>query len=187
MVGLYFCFIAMTNMELDDYFEVGYIIKTHGLKGEVGVHLDVANPQDYADVDGFLLPINGELIPYFIERIRINGDKAIVKFEGIDRIEEAQPLVKKTIYMPEDQLDELEEDEFYYHDIIGHNVVDEKLGTLGIVSTVYTQAHQDLLSMTYKEKEVLIPISPEHVHKADHSKKELYVSLPDGLLEIYLA
>ncbi len=174
-------------MEIEDYFEVGYIIKTHGLKGEVGIHLDVANPQEYKDVDGFLLPINGELIPHFIEKIRINGDKAIVKFEGINRIEEAQPLVKKTIYMPEDQLDELAEDEFYYHDIIGHTVVDDKLGILGIVNTVYTQSHQDLLSMTYKEKEVLIPISEEHVLKADHTKKELYVSLPDGLIDIYLA
>lgn len=173
-------------MTKDDCYEVGYIVKTHGLKGEVGVHLDVDNPSDYSDLDGLLIEKNGELIPHFIEKIRINVDKAIIKFEGINRIEDAEPLVRKTLYLSLDQLDELSDDQFYYHEIIDFQIVDENLGPLGKIKTIYNQPHQDLIAMDYKEKEVLIPISHEHVLKANHEKKELYVNLPEGLLEIYL-
>ena len=85
-----------------------------------------------------------------------------------------------------DQLDELSDDQFYYHEIIDFQIVDENLGPLGKIKTIYNQPHQDLIAMDYKEKEVLIPISHEHVLKANHEKKELYVNLPEGLLEIYL-
>jgi 16S rRNA processing protein RimM len=173
-------------MTIEDCYEVGYIVKTHGLKGEVGIHLDVDNPADYADLDGLLIEKNGELVPFFIEKIRINVNKAIVKFEGINRIEDAEPLVKKTIYLSLDQLDELESDQFYYHEIIGYQIVDENLGPLGIIKTIYNQPHQDLISMLYKEKEVLIPVSHEHVLTANHDLKQLAVNLPEGLLEIYL-
>ena len=173
-------------MTKEDCYEVGYIVKTHGLKGEVGIHLDVDNPADYSDLDGLLIEINGELIPHFIERIRINVDKAIVKFEGINRIEEAEPLVRKTLYLSLDQLDELKDDQFYYHEIIGYQIVDGIKGPLGIIKTIYNQPHQDLISMEYLTKEILIPISHEHVLKANHELKELYVSLPEGLLEVYL-
>jgi 16S rRNA processing protein RimM len=172
-------------MTKDECYEVGYVVKTHGLKGELGIHLDVENPQDYTDLDGFLIEKNGELIPYFIERIRINQDKAIVKFEELNSIEEAQPFVKKTLYLDLDNLDELEEGQFYYHDIIGYTVIDEIQGTLGTIATVYTQAHQDLIAMNYKGAEVLIPVSDEHVKGTDNNKKELYVNLPEGLVEMY--
>jgi 16S rRNA processing protein RimM len=173
-------------MTKDDCYEVGYIVKTHGLKGEVGVHLDVDNPSDYSDIDGLLIEKNGELIPHFIQKIRINVDKAIIKFEEINSIEEAQPFVRKTLYLSLDQLDKLNDDQFYYHDIIGFQIVDDLQGTLGTIKTIYNQPHQDLIAMDYKEKEVLIPISKEHVLKVNHEKKELYVNLPKGLLEIYL-
>lgn len=173
-------------MTKEDCYEVGYIVKTHGLKGEVGIHLDVDNPADYSDLDGLLIEINGELIPHFIERIRINVDKAIVKFEGINRIEEAEPLVRKTLYLSLDQLDELKDDQFYYHEIIGYQIVDGTKGPLGFIKTIYNQPHQDLISMEYLNKEILIPISHEHVLKANHELKELHVSLPEGLLEVYL-
>jgi 16S rRNA processing protein RimM len=173
-------------MNKEDCYEVGYIVKTHGLKGEVGIHLDVDNPAEYDDIDGLLIEKNGVLIPYMIERIRINVDKAIVKFEEIKSIEEAQPLVRKTIYLPLNQLNKLKDDQFYYHDVIGYQIVDNLQGKLGILKTVYSQPHQDLLAMEYQQKEVLIPMSKEHVLKANHELKELYVQLPDGLLEIYL-
>ncbi len=173
-------------MTKDDCYEVGYIVKTHGLKGEVGIHLDVDNPSEYADLDGLLIEKNGELIPHFIERIRINIDKAIVKFEGINKIEDAEPLVRKTLYLSLDQLDELTDDQFYYHEIIGYTIVDEKKGAFGVIKTIYNQPHQDLIAMDFMEKEILIPISHEHVLKANHEKNELAVSLPDGLLEVYL-
>ncbi|MES2795103.1 MAG: ribosome maturation factor RimM [Bacteroidota bacterium] len=173
-------------MTKDECYEVGYIVKTHGLKGELGIHLDVDNPAEYSDIEGLLIEKNGELIPFFVERIRINQDKAIVKFEEINSIEEAQLLVKKTLYLSLDQLDELSDDQFYYHEIIGYQIVDEQKGKLGIIKTIYNQPHQDLISMDYKEKEILIPISHEHVLNANHEKKELYVKLPEGLLEVYL-
>ncbi len=173
-------------MKKEECYEVGYIVKTHGLKGELGIHLDVDNPADYQDVDGFLIEKGGELLPYFIESISILKDKAIVKFEEINSIDEAKLFVKKTLYLATDQLDDLDEGQFYYHDIIGYEVVDEKLGVLGTVKDVYDGSHQDLIAMEYQGAEVLIPVSDEHVKNANHEQKTLHVNLPEGLLDIYL-
>jgi 16S rRNA processing protein RimM len=173
-------------MTKDQCYEVGYVVKTHGLKGEVGVHLDVDNPAEYQDVEGFLLEKNGELIPYFVEAISILKDKAIIKFEEVNHIDEAKLLVKKTLYLAEDQLDDLDEGQFYYHQIIGYQIVDQNLGVLGIVKDVYDVPPQDLIAMDYQGVEVLIPVSEEHVKTADHSNKTLFVNLPDGLIDVYL-
>ena len=174
-------------MTKEDCYLLGKITKTHGLKGELAIWLDVDYPEDYEELDSVLLEIKGELVPHFVEEIQIRPNKSIIKFEGIDTIEEAQKLVNCDIYLPEDNLPELEDDDqFYYHEIIGYDVVDEEKGKLGKVLAVYTSDRQDLIAMQYVGKEILIPIDDDIVKTVNREKKELYTSLPNGLLEVYL-
>ncbi|WP_337040636.1 ribosome maturation factor RimM [Emticicia sp. 17c] len=174
-------------MTKEDCYLLGKITKTHGLKGELAIWLDVDFPEDYEELDSVLLEVKGELVPYFIEEIQIRPGKSIVKFEDIDTIEDAKKIVNCDIYLPDDNLPELEEDDqFYYHEIIGYDVVDENKGKLGKVKAVYTSEIQDLIAMQYENTEVLIPVSDEIVKTIDRDKKELYTELPEGLLEIYL-
>ena len=173
-------------MQYNDCFQLGHITRTHGTRGEVVFFLDVDFPEDYDELDSVFVEIKGQLVPYFIKSINVHkGNKAIVKFEDINSIEAATPLINCALFLPEDNLDELDERQFYYHEIIGFSVVDEKLGALGTVATVYTMATQDLIAMNYQGKEILIPVNDTIVPKIDRELKILHVSLPEGLLDVY--
>lgn len=158
------------------------------MKGEVYVFLDVDDTGYYEELESVFVAINRDqtLVPFFIEYIDIVDDKALVKFEGVDSAEEAERLVSCELYLPLDRLPQLSEDQYYYHEIIGFLVVDQKEGELDKVNDVYTAGSQDLISMNYKNAEVLIPIQDEIVKKVDKQWKKIFVSLPEGLLDIYL-
>lgn len=173
-------------MQYNDCFQLGHITRTHGTKGEVVIFLDVDFPEDYDELDSVFVEIKGQLVPYFIKNINVQkGSKAIVKFEDINSIEAATPLLNCALFLPEETLDELDGSQFYYHEIIGFKVVDEKLGELGTVTTVYTMSTQDLIAMEYRGNEVLIPVIDDIVPKIDRALKILHVALPEGLLDVY--
>jgi 16S rRNA processing protein RimM len=171
----------------DNCYLLGYIVRTHGTSGNVVVFLDVDYPDDYADLDSVYVEIRGELVPYFIANFNLQKQSnAIVSFEDVDTIEKAQALVGSSLYLSLDELDELGEEEFYYHEIKGYTVVDETKGELGIVREVYSLNGQDLVSMDYLGNEVLIPTAADIVLRADKENRKLIVNLPEGLLEVYL-
>ncbi len=173
-------------MNIDACYQLGYVIKKHGTRGEVSIFLDVDQPDEYSELESVFVEINQKLIPFFIESIQIRDGKAVVKFEDIDTQEEAQALKAKAIYLPLSTLPELEDNQFYYHQIVGYTIVDQKLGEVGIIKSVVTTSMQDLLAVEYKEKEVLIPINDSIVLNADHENKVMVVNMPDGLLDVYL-
>jgi 16S rRNA processing protein RimM len=174
-------------MTKKDCFQLGHVTRTHGTKGEVVVFLDVDYPEDYEDLESVFLEVKGELVPFFIESINVQKEsKAIVKFEDIERIEQAQPLINCALFLPDDNLEELDETRFYYHEIIGFVVSDARLGQLGTVSQVYSMPTQDLISMIFEGKEVLIPVNEDIVLTVDRTAKILHVKLPEGLVDVYL-
>ncbi|MEO6685672.1 MAG: ribosome maturation factor RimM, partial [Dyadobacter sp.] len=116
-------------MTHDSSFLLGYIVRTHGTSGDVVIFLDVDYPEEYEDLDSVYFDIKGDLVPYFIERFNLQKQaKAIVTFEDVNTIEKAQALVGTSLYLPLDSLAELEEEEFYYHEIKGYTVIDEVKG-----------------------------------------------------------
>lgn len=175
-------------MTKDDCFQLGHITKTHGVSGELVLYLDVDQPNEYADLESVLLEVKGELIPYFIESIAIvKGSRAIVAFEDVDTIEQAERLINCGAYLPLDELEPItDETRFYFHEIVGYQVVDKTAGELGMVRGVYAMNAQDLIAMDYLGKEVLIPINSAIVQTIDRANRKLTVDLPDGLLAIYM-
>ncbi|MBD2755546.1 ribosome maturation factor RimM [Spirosoma validum] len=175
-------------MTKDDCYQVGHITKTHGVSGELVLFLDVDNPSEYADLESVLLEVKGELIPYFIESIAIvKGSRAIIAFEDIDTIEQAERLINCGAFLPLEELEPItDETRFYFHEIVGYQVVDANEGELGIVRGVYAMNAQDLIAMDYQGKEVLIPINSDIVRTIDRATQKLNVALPDGLLAIYM-
>ncbi len=173
-------------MTQDDCYLLGYIVKSHGTKGQLVFHLDVDYPEEYEDLESVFLEIKGELIPYFVESFNLQKKgRAIVQLEGLDTMEKALALVGTSLFMPLETLEELEDDQFYYHEIQGFEVLDENLGTLGTVREVYSVATQNLIALDYLGNEVLIPIVDGIVLNADRHNKQVRVNLPEGLLEVY--
>lgn len=175
-------------MTHNDCYQLGHITRTHGTRGEVVFFLDVDYPDEYQELDSVFVEIKGELVPYFVQNINIQRDnKAIVKLEEINSIEAAKPLINCALYLPDDSLEDLDESQFYYHEIIGFGVVDTQLGALGTVKAVYTMNIQDLIAMHYQGQEVLIPVNDDIVLGVEREQKILKVSLPEGLIEVYLS
>lgn len=173
-------------MKPSQCFQLGIVSRPHGLKGEVYISLDTDFPDDYTEMESVFLLQNGKLVPFFIERIQIRNSEALVKFEDINDKEAALSIKGLPLYLPLDQLPELESDQFYFHEIIGFQIIDENSGELGTVGQVYEAGHQDLIGMDYQDKEVLIPINDDIILSVDREKKTLLVNLPDGLLALYL-
>lgn len=175
------------QMTQDNCYLLGYIVRTHGTAGNVVVFLDVDYPEEYEDLESVYVEVKGELVPFFIEDFNLQKqNNAIVSFEDIGTIEKAQTLVGSSLYLALDELEELADDEFYYHEIKGFQVVDETRGELGTVREVYSLNGQDLIAMDYHGTEVLIPTAADIVLRADKGNKSLLVNLPEGLLEVYL-
>ncbi|MDU0371942.1 ribosome maturation factor RimM [Hymenobacter endophyticus] len=177
-------------MTLDDCYELGSIVKPHGLKGFVVAALDVDDLEAYRKLKTVLLEMptaSGKLTEYAVEKLQPQGtERALLKLKGIERIEEAEPLRNAKLWRPLAELPALKEDQFYFHDVVGFMVVDQQLGELGSVETFYELPQQDVLSMRYQGQEVLIPVADELILSADQEAKKLYVNLPEGLLEVYL-
>lgn len=174
-------------MLLDDCYFVGTIGKAHGISGEVKVLLDVDDLEEYTEMESVYVLLGNKLTPFFIENIRVNGPQhLLVKFKDIFDREGAEAIAHCQLYLPLDQLPELEPGQFYYHDVIGYTVSDKQLGLLGEVMYFQEMPQNDLLVMQYKDKEVLIPVNWDVVLEADHDNKLVLTNLPDGLLEIYL-
>lgn len=173
-------------MTQEDCYLLGYIVKSHGTKGQVVFHLDVDYPEDYEEMESVFIEIKGALVPYFIEDINIQKQsRAIIQLEEIDTMEKAQALVGSALYLPLDTLEELEEGQFYYHEIKGFKVIDQNHGPLGLIRDVYSVASQNLIALDYNGTEVLIPIVDNIVLKADRENNILLVNLPEGLLDVY--
>jgi 16S rRNA processing protein RimM len=174
-------------MNKDKCFQLGYVSKVHGLRGEVMVVLDVDYPEDYQNLEHLFLEQRTRLVPFFLEHFVLQpGNKALAKFEDLNSIDQVENLVGTEVYLPLTELPNLQEDQYFYHDLIGFEVFDETKGLIGPIQIVYDLSTQNLLGVTYLEKEVLIPIQDGIILKVDKAAKKVYCRLPEGLLEIYL-
>src|SRR5690349_16723000 len=100
-------------MEISDCFKIGYVLKPHGLKGEVTVALDADLPDDFDTLETVFLQEGHSLVPYFIECASLKGDKAFVKFEEVDTHEAAKSIAKRSMFLPKSQRPKSGRGEFY--------------------------------------------------------------------------
>jgi len=173
-------------MKIEDCFQLGYIVKPHGIHGAFTISLDTDNPEYYEEMESVYVEYQQKLVPFFIESIKLSGSKATLKFQDLDGIELAAQYKGCALYLPLDMLPRLEENQFYYHEIIGYRVIDQAVGEIGKVKNIYEANGNDLFVIDYKNKEILVPVKDEFIHKLDKKDTTIFLNLPDGLLDIYL-
>lgn len=174
-------------MTKDDCFYLGRIAKTHGIKGELTIRLDVDDPSAYHDMKYFLLEINKVLTPFFVEKMTCSGDKVFVKVQDINTVEAASALTGKEVFLPLELLPKLSGKQFYYHEVKGFLLIDEIHGELGPINDVIEYPTQAIIQVFKDKKEILIPILDQVIQKVDRKTKKLYIKAPDGLIDMYLA
>jgi 16S rRNA processing protein RimM len=174
-------------MQQSDCFQLGYIAKLHGYKGEVSLFLDVTNPEDYTSLDALFIEINGQLTPFFITSFQLkNKGFAAIKLEGVDTENDAKLILRKSCYLPLTILPELDDKHFYDHEIEGFAVIDEHCGAIGEVSQVIDLSVNPLLQIMKGDIEILVPFVNGLVQRVDRKTKTLYINAPEGLIAMYL-
>ncbi len=173
-------------MNKEECFYFGRVIKTHGIKGEISIRIDADDPKAYASLVYILIEINKKLVPFFIQSLKNNGNKAYVALEDVKTIEQAMELTNKEIFLPLTLLPKLSGTKFYFHEVPGFSMVDEAMGEIGQIETVLEYPNQNVFQVFKDKKEILIPIRDEIIKKVDRKKKIIYILAPEGLIDLYL-
>ena len=126
-------------------------------------------------------------VPFFIESIQWEGNRFMIKFNEINSMEEASLLLGKKILLPVSELPELEDGDFYLHELIGMEVIDQNLKSLGKVISFFDQPPQEMIEVDYGGKGLLIPLTEEIVKGIELEKGTIEVNLPDGYIEALLS
>ena len=174
-------------MKKEDAYYLGKIVKKYGLKGELLAKIDTDEPEIYEGMESIFLDIKGKLVPFFLNGSTLHKATTLrLNFEDVDNIEEAEALIGKSIYLPLDSLPELTGNKFYFHEIIGFDAIDNKLGVIGKIQAVNDHAPQAyFIIIDDKNNEILIPVSDRFIDKVDRKNKSITFDTPEGLIDIY--
>jgi 16S rRNA processing protein RimM len=170
-------------MTLEESFKIGFIAKTHGLKGEVTIQMTPECP-DLHEFKSFFVEKNQNLIPYFLETVSLKGDKAFIKLEDVNTIEQASDLKGCSLYLPKSEREKLGRGEFYNDEVIGFEVTEKEAGVIGLITEVFESGPNRFLILDHNGKEVMIPLNSPFIKNVNKLKKKISVELPEGFLEI---
>ena len=166
--------------------KVGKIVNTHSLKGEVKVISSTDFEEERFKKGSKLLITRGNQLirEVIVESYRNHKNFLLVKFEGIDSVEEAEKLKNLQIKIDSDEVGELEENEFYFHQIIGCEVFDENDKNLGEIIDILTPGANDVWVIKGENgKEILIPYIEDVVKKIDITSKKVNIEVMEGLID----
>lgn len=170
-------------------FEIGKILKPHGVKGEVTV---LFNKPEFADSDSnyYFLFLDGMYVPFFVEDFVFNSNvTARIKLQGVDSIEKASIYSNIFVFLPKELVKkppEVESFDSEWDEFIGYTVFDENTINIGTIREVDSSTINVLFIIEKDGKEVLIPATADFIVKIDDTQKQLYMKLPDGLLDDFI-
>ena len=174
-------------MTKEECFYLGKIVGKFSFKGEVLIKLDTDEPELYTEMESVFLEYSGNLVPFFIEKSSLQKSTLLrVKFEDIDTEDDAEDIIGCETYLPLSLLPELDEDQFYFHEIIGFDVEDAAHGNIGKIVSVNDSTAQPLFEIKNGDKQILIPMNDEFIEKLDKKNKTIYLNTPEGLVDLYL-
>lgn len=170
---------------MKDYYSIGKIAATHGLSGEVVLQHALGKKTDLKGLQTiFIEERTNSFLPYFVENTSIkNQEEVYIKLEGFETKESARKLAQKEVWLLKADFDKYAAKSSPIS-LLGYTMINEG-EEIGEVIEVIEQPLQVLCKIMYKGNEALIPIHEESLDKIDKKKKQVFVNLPDGLLEIY--
>ena len=170
----------------NEYFYLGHITKSFGIKGQLSCYFDTDEPEKYADLDAVFIDLDGEKLPYLIENIQYRGANTfVIKFQDVDE-EESKSLIKAELYLPMSELPPLTGNRFYFHEVIGFTVADEQKGEIGTCREFLEVSNNPIMVVAHDDKEILIPASQQFVTGIDRDNRILHIQAPEGLIDMYL-
>lgn len=170
---------------MSEYFKIGKLASSFGLKGELVLQHSLGKKTSLKGLETiFIEDKKDSFLPYFIQSTSIKNEQEIfIKLEGIETKETARKLTPKEVWLAEDDFKKFAAKSAPIS-MLGFHLINDKVD-LGEILEVIEQPHQILCSILLNGKEALIPIHEASLEKIDQKSKKIFVTLPDGLLEIY--
>lgn len=172
----------------DDITAIGKFQRTHALKGELNVVLDI--DADFLQPDiPIIVEREGLPVPFYAESVRPKGHfSSLVKLHGIDSEAEASTFVNETIYARRSDVDEYQkeegEDGLYADDLVGYRLMDSFAGEIGVIAALNLQTQNALFIVETPGGEVYVPAADDFISAIDTDNRIVHTDLPDGLLDI---
>jgi 16S rRNA processing protein RimM len=172
-------------MSAENYRNIGKLVAVFGLQGELVLQHRLGKKTFFKGLRTIFLEERGdEMLPWFVSSVRVkSADEVYIKLEGLDTKEAARRVVQKEVW--------LSEKDFLVFagksapiSMVGFRIFDAGVD-LGEILEVIEQPHQVLCRIDLSGREALIPIHEETLRGVDAKKREVYVELPDGLLDVY--
>lgn len=167
---------------MEDYFRVGVIANTHGIRGEVKVFPTTEDPKRFKGMKEIILDTGSEKKVLEVASARFFKNMVILKFKGIDSINDIEKYKGRDLLVTRENAIPLEEGEYYIADILGATVVTEDGETFGVLKDVLTTGANDVYVVEHEGKEVLLPVIPDCVLSRNMDTKVVTVHIMEGLL-----
>mgnify|MGYP001625294426 CR=1 FL=1 len=166
-----------------DYFEVGQIVNTFGIKGFVKVNPLTDDAERFEELESVFVVKNKELIEMKIEEIKYHKNMVLIKFKGIEDINMAEKYKGCYIKIKRENAKKLPEDTYFIADLIGLPVYDESGKLLGKVDDIYNNKSHDIYVVKDElGKQILLPSTKEVIKQVDIDNERIVVHLIDGLV-----
>jgi 16S rRNA processing protein RimM len=172
-------------MHSDSLILMGKVAATHGIKGQLRFVAYSGLAETFLTVDSlFLKDAAGRLVEYDVSAVSAHGKKLIVALKGFSDINQVIPLVGSEVYLYREQLPVPEDDEYYWYDLVGMNVVTTDGRTLGVLESIIETGSNDVYVVVSADREFLVPALADVVVSVDTVAKLMTVAPVEGLFDL---
>ena len=170
---------------MEDIFQVGAITSTHGVKGEVKVFPTTDDVRRFKKLKDVLLDTGKEMVTLEIESVKFFKQFVILKFKGIDSLNDVEKYRSKNLYVTRENAVRLRKDEYFIADLIGLSVFTDEDKLLGeLIDVIQTGANDVYVVKMGDGKEVLLPAIKDCILDVDMEVRHMKVHVLDGLLDL---
>ena len=169
---------------MEDLLQVGVITTTHGVRGEVKVFPTTDDPARFKKLKQVVLDTGKEKIDLEIAGVRFFKNLVIVKFKGIDNINDVEKYRQKSLYVTRENAVKLKKNEYFIADLIGLQVVSDEEENLGTLTDVLQTGANDVYVIGEGAEEILLPAIKDCVKEVNLEEGRMVVHLLPGLRDI---
>ena len=169
---------------MENKLRVGVISSTHGIRGEVKVFPTTDNANRFRKMKQVILDTGKEELELEIEGVKFFKQFAILKFKGIDNINDIEKYKGKELYVTRENAQRLGKNEYFIADLLGITVTEDTGRVLGTLKDVIETGANDVYVVTMEnKKELLIPAIKQCILNVDVEAGRMEVHLLEGLLD----
>lgn len=169
---------------MEEILQVGIITSTHGVRGEVKVYPTTDDVRRFKRLKEVILDTGKEQLTLEIESVKFFKQFVILKFKGIDNINDVEKYRQKSLYVTRENAVRLSRDEYFIADLMGLKVIDESEAEIGTLREVLETGANDVYIIDMKDgRELLLPAIKQCVLKVDVENGFMQVHILDGLLD----